>query len=107
MVYVDYNPDRGVTFRENRNSDVQIVGIGYNEDITLDSKSLNGINRKAIDKRRHTKGKKACSIIHFTWEFAAAHPSTVLHGHSLRKEYCGKTGVPSDTIITIILSFCN
>lgn len=65
MVYVDYNPDRGVTFRENRNSDVQIVGIGYNEDITtLDSKSLNGINKKAIDKRRHTKGKKACFILY-------------------------------------------
>lgn len=57
MVYVDYNPDRGVTFRENRNSDVQIVGIGYNDDTTtIDSKSLNGINKKASDKRKLTKG---------------------------------------------------
>lgn len=58
MVYVDYNPDRGVTFRENRNSDVQIVGIGYNEDTTtIDSRSLNGINKKASDKRKLTKGR--------------------------------------------------
>ena len=58
MVYVDYNPDRGVTFRENRNSDVQIVGIGYNDDQpTIDTRSLNGINKKANDKRKLTKGK--------------------------------------------------
>lgn len=58
MVYVDYNPSSGVTFRENKNSDVQVVGKGYNEDGTsLDSRSLNGINRKANDKRRVTKGK--------------------------------------------------
>ncbi|XP_060604464.1 TOG array regulator of axonemal microtubules protein 1-like isoform X3 [Ruditapes philippinarum] len=56
-VYVDYNPSSGVTFRENKNSDVQVVGKGYNEDGTsLDNRSLNGINKKATDKRRVTKG---------------------------------------------------
>ncbi|XP_052767283.1 TOG array regulator of axonemal microtubules protein 1-like isoform X3 [Mya arenaria] len=56
-VYVDYNPSSGVTFRENKNSDVQIVGKGYNDDNNLlESRSLNGINRKANDKRRLTKG---------------------------------------------------
>lgn len=57
MVYVDYNPTSGVTFRENKNSDVQVVGKGYSEEGTaLDSRSLNGINRRANDKRRVTKG---------------------------------------------------
>jgi len=65
-VYVDYNPSSGVTFRENKNSDVQIVGKGYNDDqAALDSKSLNGINRKANDKRRLTKGETHFCILQF------------------------------------------
>lgn len=56
-VYVDYNPTSGVTFRENKNSDVHVVGKGYNDDGVSDSRSLNGINRKVNDKRRVTKGK--------------------------------------------------
>ena len=59
-IFVDYNPQSGVTFRENRNSDVQIVGKGYNDDISSsDSRStLNGItNNKTKDRRRVTKGK--------------------------------------------------
>ncbi|KAK3737948.1 hypothetical protein RRG08_028572 [Elysia crispata] len=32
MVHLDYNPSSGVTFRENRNSDVQVVGRGYGDD---------------------------------------------------------------------------
>ncbi|GFR83234.1 protein FAM179B-like [Elysia marginata] len=32
MVHIDYNPSSGVTFRENRNSDVQVVGRGYGDD---------------------------------------------------------------------------
>ena len=57
---MDYNPQSGVTFRENRNSDVQIVGKGYNDDIgSSDSRStLNGINNnRTKDRRRLTKGK--------------------------------------------------
>lgn len=61
MVFVDYNPSSGVTFRENKNSDVQVVGKGYNDEgISPESRSLNGINRKANDKRRVTKGKSIC-----------------------------------------------
>ncbi|KAL4238308.1 hypothetical protein ACF0H5_003020 [Mactra antiquata] len=55
-VYVDYNPTSGVTFRENKNSDVQVVGKGYNDDNLSDSRSLNGVNKKTADKRRPTKG---------------------------------------------------
>ena len=32
MVHLDYNPSSGVTFRENRNSDVQVVGRGYGDE---------------------------------------------------------------------------
>lgn len=67
-MYVDYNPSSGVTFRENKNSDVQVVGKGYNEDGTsLDSRSLNGINKKANDKRRVTKGK--CTLLDMVFYF--------------------------------------
>jgi hypothetical protein len=58
VVYVDYNPTSGVTFRENKNSDVQVVGKGYNDDGTaLDTRVLNGINKRASDKRKITKGR--------------------------------------------------
>ncbi|CAG5117604.1 unnamed protein product, partial [Candidula unifasciata] len=32
VTHIDYNPTSGVTFRENYNSDVQVVGKGYAED---------------------------------------------------------------------------
>ena len=55
---MDYNPQSGVTFRENKNSDVQIVGKGYNDDTSsTDSRStLNGITNNRKDRRRVTKG---------------------------------------------------
>ena len=58
-IFVDYNPQSGVTFRENKNSDVQIVGKGYNDETSsTDSRStLNGItNNRTKDRRRVTKG---------------------------------------------------
>ena len=57
MIFVDYNPSSGVTFRENRIPDVQIVGKGYSdENSPTDSKSLNSINSKAKERKRVTKG---------------------------------------------------
>ncbi|XP_052097639.1 TOG array regulator of axonemal microtubules protein 1-like isoform X14 [Mytilus californianus] len=32
VIRIDYNPSSGVTFRENRTSDVQVVGKGYNDE---------------------------------------------------------------------------
>ena len=57
-IFVDYSPQSGVTFRENKNSDVQIVGKGYNDDASsTDSRStLNGITNNRKDRRRVTKG---------------------------------------------------
>ncbi|XP_071081417.1 TOG array regulator of axonemal microtubules protein 1-like isoform X4 [Haliotis cracherodii] len=54
----NYNPASGVTFRENRNSDVQVVGKGYNDDSSsTDSRPLGTVNNKAArDRRRVTKG---------------------------------------------------
>lgn len=34
LKHIEYNPISGVTFRENKNSDVQIVGKGYGDDPT-------------------------------------------------------------------------
>ncbi|KAI8785321.1 TOG array regulator of axonemal microtubules protein 1 [Biomphalaria glabrata] len=34
LKHIEYNPISGVTFRENKNSDVQIVGKGYGDDST-------------------------------------------------------------------------
>lgn len=59
-IFVDYNPQSGVTFRENKNSDVQIVGKGYNDDTSSsDSRStVNGItNSRTKDRRKVAKGK--------------------------------------------------
>ncbi|XP_069117055.1 TOG array regulator of axonemal microtubules protein 1-like isoform X2 [Argopecten irradians] len=53
-LHIDYNPVSGVTFRENRNSDVQVVGRGYNDDPTSESKATAAANNKA--RRRTQKG---------------------------------------------------
>ncbi|XP_021373812.1 TOG array regulator of axonemal microtubules protein 1-like isoform X3 [Mizuhopecten yessoensis] len=56
-LHIDYNPVSGVTFRENRNSDVQVVGRGYSDDTipTADSKaSAAAAANKA--RRRTQKG---------------------------------------------------
>ncbi|KAL8583772.1 hypothetical protein ACOMHN_000393 [Nucella lapillus] len=65
MVHLDYNPNSGVTFRHNPNSDVQVVGRGYNEDSssTYETRSTQQqqqqpppVNTRARDRRRTTKG---------------------------------------------------
>lgn len=60
----NYNPASGVTFRENRNSDVQVVGKGYNDDSSsTDSRPLGTVNNKAArDRRRVTKGRRFCVV---------------------------------------------
>ncbi|XP_076464551.1 TOG array regulator of axonemal microtubules protein 1-like isoform X2 [Babylonia areolata] len=65
-VHLDYNPNSGVTFRENPNSDVQVVGRGYSEDSSsgpaYDTSSTTTrstgqpVNTRARDRRRTTKG---------------------------------------------------
>ncbi|XP_035828901.1 TOG array regulator of axonemal microtubules protein 1 [Aplysia californica] len=56
MTYVDYNPISGVTFRENRNSDVKVVGRGYAEEGLVSSEHSSrppvGNNRLGKDRRR-------------------------------------------------------
>ncbi|XP_033734245.1 TOG array regulator of axonemal microtubules protein 1-like isoform X1 [Pecten maximus] len=53
-LHIDYNPVSGVTFRENRNSDVQVVGRGYSDDTTAESKATAAAVNKA--RRRTQKG---------------------------------------------------
>lgn len=59
-IHVDYNPVSGVTFRENRNSDVQVVGRGYSDDTipTAESKATAAANNKS--RRRTQKGTCCC-----------------------------------------------
>ncbi|XP_062617825.1 TOG array regulator of axonemal microtubules protein 1-like isoform X2 [Saccostrea cucullata] len=57
VIRIDYNPASGVTFRENKTSNVQVVGKGYNDDQeALDRRaSVGGLN-KVRDRRRMQKG---------------------------------------------------
>ena len=60
-VHLDYNPNSGVTFRENPNSDVQVVGRGYSEDSSsvYETRSVPQVNTRARDRRRNNnKGNK-------------------------------------------------
>ncbi|XP_041353393.1 TOG array regulator of axonemal microtubules protein 1-like isoform X2 [Gigantopelta aegis] len=58
----NYNPLSGATFRENKTSDVQIVGKGYSDDssttTTLSDRSTTQLNSvmKTKDRKRVTKG---------------------------------------------------
>ncbi|XP_052701993.1 TOG array regulator of axonemal microtubules protein 1-like isoform X6 [Crassostrea angulata] len=58
VIRIDYNPSSGVTFRENKTSNVQVVGKGYSEDQeNLDRRvSVGGPNTKVRDRRRMQKG---------------------------------------------------
>lgn len=59
VIRIDYNPSSGVTFRENKTSNVQVVGKGYSEDQeNLDRRvSVGGPNTKVRDRRRMQKGR--------------------------------------------------
>ena len=56
VIHIDYNPSSGVTFRENKTSDVQVVGRGYNDE--PDSSRSNGPTaaNRIRDRRRVQKG---------------------------------------------------
>ena len=63
-VHLDYNPNSGVTFRENRNSDVQVVGRGYNDDSSMyETRSTQQANTRARDRRRANKGEGDAPIL--------------------------------------------
>lgn len=49
----DYNPSSGVTFPDNRNPDVKIIGRGYSDE----NKSSPALSKAARDRRKLTKGK--------------------------------------------------
>lgn len=59
VIRIDYNPSSGVTFRENKTSNVQVVGKGYSEDQeNLERRvSVGGPNTKVRDRRRMQKGR--------------------------------------------------
>ena len=54
---IQFNPNSGVTFRENRNSDVRVVGRGYSDDSAdvSDTSSQQASSRNQ-DKLRANKG---------------------------------------------------
>ncbi|XP_013416093.1 TOG array regulator of axonemal microtubules protein 1 [Lingula anatina] len=54
--HLDYNPNSGVTFKENPNSDVKVIGRGYAEDATPGDLRASQIHSKAREKRRLAKG---------------------------------------------------
>lgn len=58
VIRIDYNPSSGVTFRENKTSNVQVVGKGYSDEQEgLDRRvSVGGLNNKVRDRRRMQKG---------------------------------------------------
>ncbi|XP_070179404.1 TOG array regulator of axonemal microtubules protein 1-like isoform X2 [Littorina saxatilis] len=57
-IHLDYNPNSGVTFRENRNADVQVVGRGYSDDSSslFETTRSTQPNVRARDRRRANKG---------------------------------------------------
>ena len=76
VTHVDYNPNSGVTFRENRNSDVKVVGRGYGEENSVNLETSNrpaaGNNRLAKERRSfRNRGKSYC--IHFRYLYAIEH----------------------------------
>ena len=87
-----YNPNSGVTFRENRNSDVQVVGRGYNDDNSMyESRATQQANTRARDRRRANKGEgggpfclRRCSLALaqvFVWfPPVSQHPSEIGSG---------------------------
>lgn len=56
VVRVDYNPASGVTFRENRTSDVQVVGKGYNDEPNETKPVIMGFNGRR--RRVQPKGRQ-------------------------------------------------
>lgn len=59
MIHIDFNPTSGVTFRENKTSDVQVVGKGYSDDSTdLRSNGSGGGNSKSKERSRPVKKGK-------------------------------------------------
>ncbi|BFZ12426.1 hypothetical protein BsWGS_15464 [Bradybaena similaris] len=59
ITHIDYNPTSGVTFRENHNSDVQVVGKGYVEDTSdmpLKVSPSVAVSRLKERKRLNSKG---------------------------------------------------
>ncbi|KAK3093087.1 hypothetical protein FSP39_010926 [Pinctada imbricata] len=58
VIHLDYNPSSGVTFRENKTSDVQVVGRGYNDDPVIDSgrQNVQPATNRIRDRRRVQKG---------------------------------------------------
>lgn len=65
-VHLDFNPNSGVTFRENRNSDVQVVGRGYGDDSSsmYDTRSQQTNVRSRDRRRTSSKGEEA----HVKWK---------------------------------------
>ena len=73
-VHLDYNPNSGVTFRENRNSDVQVVGRGYNDDNSVyESRATQQANTRARDRRRANKGEGGGPLCQWRRCLALAH----------------------------------
>ena len=67
-IRIDYNPISGVTFKENRTSDVQVVGRGYNDEaLQNDGKGGNGVGANKT-KRRQQRGKDVyCYVLWCFW----------------------------------------
>ncbi|PVD25713.1 hypothetical protein C0Q70_13373 [Pomacea canaliculata] len=63
-VHLDFNPNSGVTFRENRNSDVQVVGRGYGDDSSslYDTRSQQTNVRSRDRRRTSSKGSLLSSF---------------------------------------------
>ncbi|KAL3873542.1 hypothetical protein ACJMK2_036642 [Sinanodonta woodiana] len=93
-IKVDYNPVSGVTFRENKNSDVHIVGKGYNEDgVTEPSKPFVGsISIRAKDRIQKQKLNKGSVLS----------PLGVASMHSLGSLELEEDKVPSPDSIGVI-----
>lgn len=61
VIRIDYNPSSGVTFRENRTSDVQVVGKGYNDEPNETKPIIIGANGRR--RRVQPKGKFLCLCV--------------------------------------------
>ena len=59
MIRIDYNPSSGVTFRENKTSDVQVVGKGYNDEPNETKPIIMGAN----GRRRRVQPKGGLLIV--------------------------------------------
>ncbi|CAL1537741.1 unnamed protein product [Lymnaea stagnalis] len=58
--HIEYNPTSGVTFRENRTSDVQVVGRGYGDDsaeVKLAPSTINNIKLKEKKRINNNRGQ--------------------------------------------------